>query len=122
VSPQRIQLKRTKGWRKPEGAVVVSRPSKWGNPYRVLRGDNSDIWVVVEPAGAPEGIEVEWASSRSEATELAVEMFRLERQHTTYPSDDEIRTELAGRDLACWCPPGPCHADVLLEILNGDLS
>lgn len=25
--------------------------------------------------------------------------------------------ELAGRDLACWCPPDqPCHADVLLEI------
>jgi hypothetical protein len=27
------------------------------------------------------------------------------------------RRELAGRDLACWCPlDQPCHADVLLEI------
>ena len=34
VTPQRIQLKRTKGWRKPEGSIVVSRPSKWGNPYK----------------------------------------------------------------------------------------
>ena len=32
---KRIQLRRTKGWRKPEGAVVVARPSKWGNPFRV---------------------------------------------------------------------------------------
>jgi hypothetical protein len=36
--PERIQLRRTKGWRKPEGAIVVSRPSKWGNPFRVCGG------------------------------------------------------------------------------------
>jgi hypothetical protein len=36
-----------------------------------------------------------------------------------YPSLDEIRAELAGRDLACWCPlDQPCHADVLLELAN----
>lgn len=29
-----IQLRRTKGWRKPEGAVVVARPSRWGNWYK----------------------------------------------------------------------------------------
>jgi hypothetical protein len=34
-APKRIQLRRTKGWRKPEGAVVVARPSRWGNPYRI---------------------------------------------------------------------------------------
>jgi uncharacterized protein DUF4326 len=29
------------------------------------------------------------------------------------------RRELAGRDLACWCTIGePCHADVLLEVVN----
>ena len=28
--------------------------------------------------------------------------------------------ELAGRDLACWCRGGPCHADVLLAIANPD--
>ncbi|MCW2756994.1 MAG: hypothetical protein JWO46_740 [Nocardioidaceae bacterium] len=32
--PKRIQLRRTKGWRKPEGAIVVARPSRWGNPFR----------------------------------------------------------------------------------------
>ena len=35
TSPQRIQLRRTKGWRKPEGAIVVARPGKWGNPFTV---------------------------------------------------------------------------------------
>jgi hypothetical protein len=33
---------------------------------------------------------------------------------------DDVRRELRGRDLACYCPlDGPCHADVLLEIANG---
>lgn len=40
-----------------------------------------------------------------------------------YPTDAQIRAELAGRDLACWCPlDQPCHADVLLEIANGDTA
>jgi len=30
-----------------------------------------------------------------------------------------IRRELAGKDLACWCPlDSACHADVLLAIAN----
>ncbi|MGL5825826.1 MAG: DUF4326 domain-containing protein [Nocardioides sp.] len=29
------------------------------------------------------------------------------------------RTELAGCDLGCWCPPEwPCHADILLQVAN----
>ena len=32
---ERVQLRRTKGWRKPEGAVVVTRATKWGNPFKV---------------------------------------------------------------------------------------
>jgi hypothetical protein len=25
---------------------------------------------------------------------------------------------LAGRDLACWCAPVPCHCDVLVRLVN----
>jgi hypothetical protein len=32
---KRIQLLRTNGWRMPEGAVSVTRPGRWGNPFRV---------------------------------------------------------------------------------------
>src|SRR5690348_3995079 len=31
--PRRIQRKRTKGWRMPEGAVYVGRGTRWGNPF-----------------------------------------------------------------------------------------
>jgi len=41
----------------------------------------------------------------------------------TYPGLDEIRAELAGHDLACWCPlDQPCHADVLLELANAQVG
>lgn len=26
--------------------------------------------------------------------------------------------ELKGKDLVCWCTPGPCHGDILLELAN----
>lgn len=37
MAPRRIQRKRTKGWRMPEGAVYVGRGSRWGNPCCVER-------------------------------------------------------------------------------------
>lgn len=153
--PERIQMQRTKGWRKPEGAVYVGRPTKWGNPFRLgdrvgglvhygpghverfgrawdyegrISGDGiqHDMWFsdndVVET-------HVRWAT-RAEV----VELFRLTLTEPTpgmrlsYPSRaghflkvtvDDIRAELAGKDLACWCKPwDPCHADVLIELAN----
>lgn len=40
-APKRIQRRRTKGWRMPDGAVYVGRPSRWGNPFP-LHGD----WIM----------------------------------------------------------------------------
>lgn len=90
--PQRLKRSRAKGWRKPDGAVIVDRTSRWGNPYRVgaEAADNFD----------------------------AVAKFR--RHLNTHPDlVVDIRRELAGRDLVCACEPNePCHADVLLEVAN----
>ena len=33
MKPQRIQRKRTKGWKMPPNTVSVTRPGKWGNPF-----------------------------------------------------------------------------------------
>jgi len=34
---KRIQRRRVKGWRMPEGAIYVGRPTYWGNPQRVTK-------------------------------------------------------------------------------------
>jgi hypothetical protein len=102
--PERIQLRRTKGWRKPEGVIVVSRPSLWGNPLRVAELDGSDpYWLATN-------FYREWLAGRLDHP-------HLERQREWIL--DQL-PKLAGHDLACWCPPDqPCHADVLLELANG---
>lgn len=103
MTPKRIQLRRTKGWRKPEGAVVVSRPSKWGNPFRVY-----------ERAQAQQMVDM----FRSELV-AAIERPYSEPHAIEFRIIAESIEELRGRDLACWCPrTAPCHADVLLELAN----
>jgi hypothetical protein len=114
--PERIQRKRTKGWRMPEGAVYVGRPSKWGNPY-----DWTTYPAIVHGFGADDGEPQRVPDS--ERKRWAVVDFKSVCVHEIgsfqYPSRAEIRAELAGKDLACWCPlDQPCHADVLLEIAN----
>ena len=110
--PSRIQRQRTKGWHTPlcscgcgRKAIYVGRSSKWGNP-----------WHVSPRLSAPRAVrmfrqclngELPWPARRP------------------MPTKDEIRAELAGHDLMCWCPTEdkngncvPCHADVLLELAN----
>ncbi|SKE25070.1 Uncharacterised protein [Mycobacteroides abscessus subsp. massiliense] len=43
--PERIQRKRTAGWRMPEGAIYVGRPSQWGNPYVAGPGRPRMPWL-----------------------------------------------------------------------------
>jgi len=111
--PERIQLSRRKGWRKPENTVVVARPSKWGNPYQVIqRGKN---WQVVDKHGR-NGI---FLAYRRSARAYAVQMLKDLFEQSRWFSASEIAAELAGKNLACWCPlDEPCHADLLLEIAN----
>lgn len=103
---ERIQRRRTKGWRMPEGAVYVGRPSRWGNPYR--RAEYVPWW---DAEDIPRLMVSDFRHGCIERT-FVVPMPR-------YPSVKEIRSALRGHDLVCWCPlDQPCHADVLLELVG----
>lgn len=121
--PKRIQRSRAKGWRMPENTVYVGRGTPHGNPFPVTKaystscGVTEPIWSV----GTWNGPALWFASSADEARSIAVRAYRewinLPMRKTLR---DRVRSELRGKDLACWCPIGsPCHADVLLEIANG---
>lgn len=77
----------------PSDAVYVGRPTIYGNPFVVgVDGQQGDC----------------------------VELYRK----WIFDSEQDwlrlaIRDNLKGRNLECWCKPLPCHADVLLEIANG---
>ena len=94
AAPRRIQLSRRRGWRKPAGAVVVARPSRWGNPFVIGEG-----------------------RTRAEAVDQFEQALVAGDRAVLGFTVDDVRRELAGRDLACWCPLDErCHADVLLRI------
>lgn len=114
-APKRIQRKRTKGWRMPEGAIYVGRPGVWGNHF--LLHKVAKDWYCVTDQGAPvKGT----YGTRRQAAKHAVSLFAEYDLLAAGPTSRQaIRRALAGKDLACWCPlDQPCHADVLLEIAN----
>lgn len=97
--PERVQLRRVKGWRLPAGAVKVDRSSVFGNPFVIMEGVTDATFVVAAFRRWLAGEDPSFPARR------AALLHRL--------------PELRGKDLACWCRPGePCHADVLLEVAN----
>jgi hypothetical protein len=114
---QRIQFSRRRGARMPDGAVYVGRHmsptyGRWGNPF--LLGDVTRSFPSL---------------TDEQCHGFVVNQFRdliaspMLQKRYGYPSVEEIRAELAGKDLACWCPlDRPCHADVLLEVANATVE
>lgn len=95
-APKRIKRERTTGWTMPEGAVYVGRPTRWGNPYII--GKDGDASACVAKYRAY------WDAWLFEEP----------------GAEDRLKRLLGGKDLACWCNlTSPCHADVLLELANG---
>ncbi|WP_341880501.1 DUF4326 domain-containing protein [Synechococcus sp. UW140] len=88
--PKRIQRKRTKGWRMPEGAIYVGRPTDFGNPHSLI----------------------------GSTPEIATKLF--EEHLLSEPGLLELAIKkLRGKDLACFCPLNQaCHADILLRYVN----
>ncbi len=78
----------------PANAVNIMRPSKWGNPF------------VVGVHGTREQV---------------IEMFEM-MVLTTPGMLEEVRAELAGKDLVCCCYPRACHGNVLTHLANAPES
>jgi Domain of unknown function (DUF4326) len=73
--------------------IYVGRPTRWGNPYHIgWDGGRADVIAKYR----------EW----------------ILRQPEMIAALDQLR----GKDLVCWCAPEPCHADVLLELVNIDYT
>lgn len=131
---KRIQRQRTKGWRMPEGAIYVGRPSLWGNPWsladvgetwdlppaeraaaavRLYRKELEHFGLMSDYAYQAPGKTIVAADRRWETVNAAIEASGAKNMA------EYAAIALRGHDLACWCPlDQPCHADVLLELAN----
>jgi hypothetical protein len=112
----RVQRRRTAGWRMPENTVYVGRPSRWGNPWTVK--DALAVGYTNEARIRVWCVELfrEWVGrdQRSLTVMLGGGEALLTRLEAGLPL-------LRGKNLCCWCAlDQPCHADVLLELANAD--
>lgn len=94
TKPVRVQRQRRKGWKMSPNTVYVGRPTRYGNPYT-----------------GPDA-----AAAFKEHLKGQTSLYMGPVDLVSFA---EIRAELRGKNLACWCAlDEPCHADVLLEIAN----
>lgn len=125
-TPHRIQRRRTAGWTlaaattNPLGAVIVSRPSRFGNPFTIKDAIDAEL---ANPRRAVSANYSEWLRVGTEGGWYE-EAYRIGRQvFDRRRILAELHT-LRGLDLACPCPlpepgePDHCHAAVLLALAN----
>lgn len=137
MSGRRLQRRRSAGWRAPEGAVYVGRPTRFGNWLVVGNPGRLDIAreasgcrvryeiVLDRPVDAAEAARLyrAWLAGvdvggllaglglAGDAAALAADLLAAHRLDVL-----AALPQLAGRDLVCWCAPeAPCHADALLD-------
>lgn len=106
ATPVRIQRQRKRGWKKPANTVCVTRGTLWGNPF-VVRPD-------VEP-----GTKINYVGYTAVPT--VADAIACYREYLLQIPDliDKAKRNLRGKNLACFCAlDQPCHADVLLQIVN----
>jgi len=146
LAPIRLQLLRVSGFRLQEislaangrAAAKVTRPGKYGNPFDFRSSDC--CWLALSYGCRGDRLGRQEASVRAFREWVmptkGKKLVRMERGIRfgndekscqigprfivgPPPSIDEIRADLGGKNLACFCKAGePCHADVLLEIAN----
>lgn len=146
LPPFRVRRMRTKGWRMPDNTVYVGRPTIFGNPYRFrtymglarVPAIDGSPWEWENRISGPDTRHdchhpdgtITIHNIRYMTRAETVETFRtalltpkpwlrLWHRGRGPVTVDDVRRELAGKNLACWCPlTEPCHADVLLEVAN----
>lgn len=111
MTPQRIQLRRAKGWKMPPNTIKVDRSTRWGNPFLVgTQGPAIKcVYLYALMVGGfhclSTGAE---CGKRQDAASAALKA-----------AEADGYAPLRGKNLACWCKVGqPCHGDLLLEIAN----
>jgi Domain of unknown function (DUF4326) len=116
MPPQRIQLKRTKGWRMPANTLKVDRSTIYGNPFGgEVRTPKEAVAMFEDWLADPA-----WDQHAGAGYPALIVKQLMDRRREVLASLPSLR----GFNLACWCRlPGDgeidgCHAAVLLKLVN----
>ncbi len=117
--PVRIQRSRQSKQVSPNGLPIayVGRPGKFGNPF-TFHGAMVDAAMDIRDGGIDVPKHLQDKAWIEYARGILIQKYKnyLEKN----PGIVELALkELKGKNLSCWCKIGePCHADVLLELVN----
>jgi len=103
----------------------VGRPTRWGNPYRVVKGRSGLLGVITPDERV---LTLRTDCTAPEAARVAVRGFRhhLDRSKPPVVLAQHLAPLVTADVLSCWCPiDAPCHADTLCDLVgrlrSGDL-
>jgi hypothetical protein len=102
--------------------VVITRPGRWGNPYRVLpspAGYPIDVFPWFLWRGAPVYPNNVGPGYRTKSLALIASLaLYAEYLHANTILRQHLPS-LKGKRLGCFCPVGdPCHGDVLVRLVE----
>jgi hypothetical protein len=116
--PIRVQRKRTKGYKMPANTKSVTRPHKFGNPYKIGMHNVWDIKDRETGKSLKDILVAKNGENKYHTIEDTLLAYR-EKIKASGAMQRIIKRELVGKNLACFCPlSSPCHADILLELAN----
>ena len=119
VCPVRVQRKRTKGYKMPPNTKSVTRPGKFGNPYKIGMHNVWDIKDLKTGKSLKNYLIEKNGENKYHDVEDVLLAYR-QKISASQAMQRLIKHYLKGKNLACFCPlDKPCHADILLEVANG---
>ena len=120
--PKRIQRKRTKGSKVPEGTIDCTRNGKRGNPFK-FNGDSISYRFPNPPVSWYKWSHLGFVEP-SHGQAVACELFRLWAYgEILLPGMEKPPdfTALRDENLSCFCAlDAPCHVDIILQIANSE--
>ena len=75
-----------------ENSIYIGRPSKWGNPFQIGKDGTRDEVIAKYK---------DWLLKNDNLL-------------------SDVRKELKGKNLLCFCAPLPCHGDILVKLSNSN--
>ncbi len=129
MKPTRIVRRRLKGWKMPPNTVSVTRPGKFGNPFKLIgdliyidAGHRRKIfskWVLFYHDGGYTQADVVELFKKCLLQENFIGIGKVEKEVVSkfnYMRDH--KEDLRGKNLACFCASEPCHASELIKYCN----
>jgi hypothetical protein len=115
-----VQLKRTKGYRMPQGCVKVARPTLFGNPFGTA--NEYRLWLTTdwEPKNRSSYFADGWGWSKfSTMDKDGILCWNYEKLRSRKQIILLNIPLLRGKPIACFCQLGTnCHRKVLIELAN----